>query len=183
MTVRDMILHAARILGIEQGVIAYWDDEEYTYEKDAKLLESCFYSVENNLALNYIPLYAEDTLHTSTGRLEYSALEYSPVRIVSVTNEKDEAVPYTIYPKYLKTQLGTFKVTYTYLPPQKELDDMSEFSLLISDMMLVYGILAEYCLAEGRYEDAAEWDKKYKAEIESIFRKRTCQRIRSRRWV
>ena len=183
MLVREVIMQAAQVLGIEKGILSYLDGDDEIYEKDLKQLLGCFHGVECSLALNYLPLYAEDTLHTTTGRIEYESLRYSPVLIISVTDEQGNPVPYTLYPTYIKLKAGTWKVTYTYTPMEKGVGEECDFTLLVSDRMLVYGVLAEYCLAEGRYEDAAEWDKKYKAEIESIFRKRTCQRISSRRWV
>ncbi len=183
MTVREVVLQAARVLELETRIMEYIDDGEDYAEHEAKLLLGCFHAVECNLALNYLPLYAEDTLRTTTGRLEFSAFENSPVKIIGVTDENGDPVQYTLYPKYLKTKVGTMSVTYTYTPSEKTWEEESDFSSLMPDRVLVYGILAEYCLIVGRYDDAAEWDKKYKAEVESVFKKRTCQRLSSRRWV
>ena len=183
MKVKEIVVAAAKALGIEKGISDYLSGVDATMEREEKLLENCFNLVECGLALDYLPLYAEDTLRTTTERLEYSSFTYPPVRVLSVTDLKGNPVAYTVYSKYLKVTPGTLRVVYTYTPAAKEAEDESDFGVLASKHLLVYGVLAEYCLAEGRMEEAAEWDKKYKAAIKSAYHERPCQRLSSRRWV
>ncbi|MBQ7948284.1 MAG: hypothetical protein IJ284_00840 [Clostridia bacterium] len=183
MNVKDIVLAAAQSLGIKTGVSAYFDSGDTACEREAELLLSCFNLVESGLALDYLPLYAEDTLRSANGKVEFSSFAYSPVRILDVTDSKGNAVAYTLYAKYLKAQSGTLKITYTYTPNKKGIDEESDFDLLTGDHVFVYGVLAEYCLAENMFEEAAAWDKKFKDSIEVIFHTRKCQRLSSRRWV
>ena len=60
MKVKDIVLVAARTLGIYHGVSAYFEEEDSSLEREANLLLSCFNRVECALALEYVPLYAED---------------------------------------------------------------------------------------------------------------------------
>jgi len=183
MKVKDIVLAAARSLGIYDGVEAYYAGEDMSLEREGELLLSCFNLVECGLALEYIPLYAEDELLTTINRLEFSALKNNPVRIVEVTDADGNAVSYKVYPKFLKVPAGRCKVTYTYTPNAKTIEDESDFGVLAADSLFVYGILAEFCTAEGRLEEATAWEKKYKQAIESLFKTRTCKRLQSRRWV
>lgn len=183
MKVKDIVLSAAQVLGIQEGVASYFDGSAETFKREGELLLACFNAVECGLALEYLPLYAEDELLTPTKRLEFSSFTYAPVRILNVADQKGNAVAYTLYPKYLNAQVGRLKVTYTYTPDKKDIDGESDFSLLVADTLFVYGVLAEYCMAEGRFEEASEWDKKYKEAIESVIRTRSCKRLSSRRWV
>lgn len=183
MKVKDIVLAAAQTLGFHEGVTAYFDRGEETFKREAELLLACFNRVECSLALEYLPLYAEDELLTVTERLEFSSFTYSPVRILSVEDGEGNPIKYKLYPKYLKAQAGICKVTYTYTPDEKGIDGESDYTLLTADSLFVYGVLAEYCMSEGQFEEASVWDKKYKEGIEAAFCGRTCKRLRSRRWV
>ena len=183
MKVKEIVLSVAQALGFKDGVSAYLEKGEKTYERETELILSCFNRVEGSLALEYIPLYAEDELLTTSDRIEYSALTYSPVRIVGVEDGAGNSVKYKLYPKYLKAQAGTVKVIYTYTPNEKGMDEESDFASRVSQAIFVYGVMAEYCLAEGRFEESNYWDKKYKQGLESTFLGKPCVRLATRRWV
>ena len=184
MKVKDVILEAASTLGIDvEGIEAYIIGDDDYYAKEAERLLDCYNLVENELALDYLPLYAEDELETETGRLEFAAFQYAPIRIVRVINEEGESEKYSLFPEYLKTQPGKFKVRYSYSPERKTYDGECDYVLNVSERLVYYGILAEYCLGEGRFEEASAWDKKYKDAITAACKTVPCTRLKSRRWV
>lgn len=183
MKVKDVVLSAAASLGLQEGVCAFFNGEDSSLQREAELLLECFNRVEKSLALEYLPLYAEDSLLTVRDELEYSALTYAPVRILGVKNGAGESIPYKIYPTYLKAQAGLLKITYTYTPDSKSIDDDSDFTMFTAPSMFVHGVLAEYCLSEGRLTESLAWEKKYKEGIESAFRGKKYKRLNSRRWI
>ena len=183
MNVEEIVLSAAKLLGIYDGVCAFYYDDNEELEREAKLLLSCFNLVESALALDYLPLHAEEVLRTSTGKMDFSSFAYAPIRIVKVTDANGNAEPYTLYPKYLKVRAGEWIVTYTYTPKPKEFEEESDYGIMGANHLFVYGVMAEYCLSEGRLEEAAMWDKKFKEAIESIYHTSSCQRLSSRRWI
>ena len=183
MKVKDILLAVALKLGIQEGVKDCYNDVGFDYERECALLLDCFHTVENSLALDYFPLHAEEVLRTATGAIQFSALSHAPVRILSVKNQKGEEVEYSLYPNYLKTGAGTFTITYTYTPEKSELDSEASIASFVPDYLVVYGILAEYCMAEARFEEALLWEKKYKNAIDKAYKKETCTRIRSRIWA
>lgn len=183
MKVKDVVLSAANVLGIKKGVAAYFNGESTELEREAELLLNCFNNVESSLAFDYLPLYAEDTVRTATGILEFSELTYSPVRVVSVADDLGNAASFEIFPKYLRLEPGRYRLTYTYAPNLKTIDGESDYGTLSCNSLLVYGVLSEYCLAEGRYPDADAWDKKYKRAIESTYQMGRGTVLSSRRWV
>ena len=75
------------------------------------------------------------------------------------------------------------KVHYTYTPKVKEIDEPCEFDMLSSDSILVYGTLSEYCLGEGLVAEAAEWERKWKDLISTVYHTEKCKRFHSRRWI
>ncbi len=183
MKVKEVVLAAARMLGLEEGVAAYFEEGTETLAREAKLLLECFNRVEQGLALDYLPLYAEEEFLMATDEVEYSALTYSPVRILAVTDGAGVGVKYKLYPKYLKAQSGKLKIAYTYTPTTKGIEEDSDYTLRAADCMFTHGVLTEYCLAEGRLDESLFWDKKYKEELKAAFRSQKCRRLRARRWI
>ncbi len=182
--VKDVLTLAARMLGNLESVEKYWGNAAGTVGKrDAELLLSCFHTVENELALDYLPLMAEDELVTSTGVVEYARLEKKVARILCVEDEAGEPVKYKLFPNYLKTQAGRVKITYVYTPEEKSLAGAVEYQTGVSARLFAYGVAAEYSLAVGDTQSAAVWDKKFKAAIQAAYRLRPCKKIRSRRWI
>lgn len=178
MTVKNCIKLAAVELGIADAL-----DNGDSAEKIFKLLLECYNIVENELALDYLPLTAEDEVETKTGTVEFSVLKENVVRICKAEDESGQAVKFKLFPKYLKTQPGKLKIRYTYTPQNKGLDGECECAPAVSVRMLAYGIAAEYCLCMGLYEEAAVWDKKYKGAIEAAYKATPSKRIQSRRWI
>ena len=183
MTVKEVIFAAAAELGIYKEIQEYLDYGGTEGEKNAELLLTCFNIVENELALDYFPLYAEGEVHSLTGRVEFSSFDRSVIRILRVTDEEGNKLKYTLFPSYLKTEPGTLKIAYTYTPETKAFSDDGDFYLQVSVRLMAYGVAAEYATATGLYEEAAIWDKKYKDAIEAAYRARPAERMRSRRWA
>ncbi len=183
MTVKECVITAATELGIADEVQEYFDGGSVDGQKNAQLLLTCFNLVENELALDYLPLYAEDEMSSETGKIDFSALSMPAVRILRVSDEWGNSVPFQIFPAYLKTQPGKVRVAYTYTPEEKSLDGESDFKLQASVRLMAYGIAAEYTLATGLFEEYAVWDKKYKEAIDAAYKALPCKRMRSRRWA
>lgn len=184
MTVKECVELAAVQLGIADEIQAHFDGKG-TAEgaKKAALLVTCFNIVENELALDYFPLLAEDVLTTDGGVVAFSALQNAAVRVTKVTDEWGNSTAFQLFPNYLKTQPGKVCVRYTYTPEKKTADDASDFCTSVSARLIAYGMAAEYAMSTGLFEDAAVWDKKYKDGIQAAYRLQKCERIRSRRWA
>ena len=182
MTVKDVIALAAEELGIGDVVKAYLGGDKSQGEAETKALLRCFNLVENEVALDYLPLFAEDTVFTETGAVEYSALTKEAVRILSVKDSSGNSVKYKIFPSYLSAQAGELVIRYTYTPTAKTLDDESDFLLLVSDRLLAYGMAAEYCFSCGLYDEGEAWNKKYKDALKAAYRAKPAKVMRSRRW-
>ncbi|MBR2647134.1 MAG: hypothetical protein IKD47_06230 [Clostridia bacterium] len=183
MTVKEVVIAAATSLGIGKFVREYIEGSSVYGMKNTELLLDCYNMVENELALDYLPLYAEEEVETQTGVVPYSIFSRKAVRILRVSDEWENSAKFTLFPEYLKTQQGKVKVAYTYTPEKKTIDDNSDYLVQASVRLLAYGVAAEYCLASGMYEDAAVWDKKYKDAINAAYKAAPCRRLQSRWWA
>ncbi len=184
ITVKETLREAAQSLGLGDEVEYYFSGKYTAVGKAAvELLLICFNRVENELALDYLPLVTEEEVVSGTGVVDYASLIRPAARILCVENEWGESVRYKLFPTYLKTQSGKLKIIYAYAPTAKTVEEASEYGSLVSQRLLVYGMAAEYCLAVGELTAASVWDKKYKEGIQAAYKASPCKRLRSRRWI
>ena len=183
MTVKEIVIAAAAELGVCDRVQAYLDGSVEDGKEETEALVRCFNLVESELALDYLPLYAEETLETQTGAIEYATFARSVVRVLKGTDEWGNSAPFRLFPTYLKTQGGKINVRYAYAPAVKTIEDESDYMVQASVRLFAYGIACEYSLASGMFEEASVWDKKYKEAIRASYRANPAKVMSSRRWV
>jgi hypothetical protein len=187
MKVREILSQAAFLLGKQElsdffsGTETEATTTQLQQEADAFL--RCYNMVENEVALDYLPLTTEQRLETESGKLVYTAFLRTPVSIVSVTDRYGNRLPYTVYPAYLRTKQGTAVVTYSYAPTSKTLSGESEFVARVSQNLLAFGVAGEYCLTKGMYEEAVVWDKKFRDALLCACAQNSPHVVRSRRWI
>lgn len=183
MKVKNIMIKAARLLGNADNVQSYLSGVGTSGKEQADLLLTCFNLVENELALDYIPLIKEETFTLTNGKLAYSKFSSSVVRILRVEDKNGETVPFRLFASYMEADEKTVTVRYAYTPVEKTINSESEYAVGVSERLLAYGMAAEYCTALGLYEEANVWDKKYKEGIEAARRVGTKSKLPSRRWV
>ena len=150
-----------------------YDKLPISMEEDTFL--SCYRLVEYELALNYFPLYYEEILNKdNTGKIKYCDFEYNPIRVISVKSLDGKDLKFKLFPKSLKILAGEVEnkvsIKYTHLPKSKEnLDDESSYSLEEYFNIFTFGILQEYYLQLGDYDEANNYCKLYKKEISELY--------------
>lgn len=182
MQVKEAVLLAATQLGIVDKIQECLDYDTTEGKEELDLLITCFNVVENELALDYLPLYQEEELQSLTGKINYAMLKRTAVRILQVTDADDNSLKFTIFPDCFKTQAGKIKVSYNYMPQEKSVVEKSDYETL-SPRLFAYGMAAEYATVKGLYEEANVWDKKYKEAVQAAYKLRPFVQMRSRRWV
>lgn len=165
MKVREVIQLSAELLGIE-----------LTKENTEYLLR-CYNLVENELAMDYIPLRAVDNVLIAENKIKYADLKNKPYRILdiqSVLDCQNEEIKYKLFPEYIELAKNynghRLYIKYNYVPKEKCLDDNCDYDLTLKDT-LKYGICSEYCLMQGDYETASAFNEKYKKSILCIYAK------------
>lgn len=184
MTVKDIVQYAADEIGVGSEVNRYLSGTaDAEGERMAQNLLSCFNMVENEVALDYLPLYADETKTATQGKILYSAFSHTPVHIVRIEDGKGEKVKYKLFSDHIAIADGDFKVYYAYQPQKKALNGNSDFTLSCSERLLVVGTVAEYYLRAGLLEEATLWDRRYKDALAAEVGVSRSKTMRVRRWV
>ena len=183
MKVREVVSLAAELVGVAETLETHLSGESEEEKRLENKLLHCFHIVENEVALDFLPLVAEDEVDSVAGVISFSNLTKKAVRILKIMDESGEAVKYESYPQYVKTLPGKVVVRYAYAPEEKTLDSEAEVHSSASVRLLAYGVASAYCLQEGLYAEAATWEKKYKGAVIAAYKASPAKVIRSRRWV
>lgn len=185
MKIKEVVLAAAKLLDIDKEVEEYLAGENNAGKKKAEGLISCFNLVENALALDYLPLTAQERLAVTDKKVAYAQFSKHLSRILSVTDEQGNRLPFQLFPTeiLLAAEGSSVVVEYAYLPQEKGAEEESDYQSRLSVGLMAYGVAAEYCATQGLYAEAAFWDKKYKESLAKIYQVKGGGRIRSRRWV
>lgn len=185
MKVREVILAAARLLGLENEVGEYLEDEVGTGKGKTEALLASFNLVESELALDYVPLLESEVLSATDGKILYEDFSKNPARVIAVFDVHGNRLTYQLFPTEIRLadKEKQVVVEYAYLPQEKGLGDESDFQSGVSVGLAAYGVAAEYCAAQGLYAESAFWNKKYKESIAKVGALKRGGRMQSRRWV
>lgn len=167
MKVKNIMKKAASLLGNADALTDYLNGVSNEGAKQAELLLNCFNFVENELALDYLPLIKKERYTPQGGKIFYSQFSSSVVRILDVENESGEKVDFKLFAAYMEVDATVANVRYAYTPAEKTMDGESDYKLAASERLLAFGMAAEYLAALGLLEEASVWDKKYKEGIQA----------------
>lgn len=124
--------------------------------------------VISELAASYIPMICAETVQTSNGKIVFANLTHNVTRILSVKNQFGHDAEFKLFPEYLNVFGGEYTVEYEYAPANYGLNDSVGFKNDVTAALLGYGVAAEYCVTQGRFEEAILWRKRYTAGVERI---------------
>jgi hypothetical protein len=151
-------------------------------EKDLQLLLRCFRLVCAEVAAEYAPLRAVETVRSESGTIEYAALGKSVLEILSVESG-GRKFPFAAYPSHFTAAVGDNVVTYYYMPPALRLPDALDYETAkVGAGTLAYGVAAEFCLVRSDFEQSQMWDKRYRDGLQAACRRRKEIRLPPRGW-
>ena len=183
MKVKDVIINAARLVLKDETADKYAADEslDSEEEKAIKQLIRAYNLVLKEVATDYLPLTL--TEERSGGMVEFSSFSNYPLKILSV-RRKDEKIDFEIKNSAMVLPKGEgFSISYSYLPnDQTPSDDFPYENKRVEDRAFCYGVASEFCLMNGRYDEAGNWDSKYRRAVDTVF-KHSAKKIKGRSWV
>ena len=145
----------------------------------------CYNLVENELAVDYLPLKAEEVLEAEEHLIPWESFAYAPAGVRAVlTAGREIAFEPRKEGLFLPAkEQGKVTVRYCYSPAPKEMDGESEFYGRVSARLLSFGTAREFCLSRGMFEEAKLWDSRYLAAVRAAGLPRRALSVRARRWV
>lgn len=178
MTVLDIIKTAVKLLG-DTTLLAFLngETEQPAYEEDKELLLISYNQTARSVA-TYFPLVYTESFSPVNGVVKYEVFTFNPYKIKKVISNDCN---YEILPTEIKTNRD-IKVEYCYFPKAEDYGDGYPFNFVVSDVEFSYGVLAEYLLYKGRYEESATYFDKFINALSSYNRANKKSRIPSREW-
>lgn len=174
MTLKQLIETSATYLGWQGDI---------SLNADYDILKRCANLVINELACEYAPVTTTDVLYPSNGRVKLSSLKHECIEILSVKGYSDVEVDYTVNSEEIIISSFVANVTYTYVPGTLNLEDNVPLGdRRINEKTLAYGVVAEYCLISGRYEEAVIYNNKFTSSLKSAMF-RPSARIKERKFI
>lgn len=156
MTVSEVIELSALLLDIELT-----DDIRNN-------LVRCYNLIEQELATDYFPILEVDKFFHVEDKIYYKDFSRNPYMLKGIQDFHGDSVSFRLAPEYINLiknyDGGTFFVKYYYIPDAKELYSTCTYGAEYISI-LKYGIAAEYCLANGDFEQAKIYNDKYKERI------------------
>lgn len=139
--------------------------------------------VINELSSSYIPMKTKEKKSVSDGKIFYSSLKFNPVKILGVYDENGDRLSFEIRPEYLITEQCEVTVVYAYTPKSVGLNgEVGYDERDVSVSVLAYGVAAEFCLVQGRTDEAVTWRKRYSSGVEGFCMPEN-KRIKRRGWL
>ena len=169
MTIKDIIKTAAVLMNLTD-VVEYLGDNAAAPASATLARADALTRLANltvsELAATYAPMVCAEEVETADGKIVFANLSHNITKILSVKNQFGQDAEFKIYPEYLKVFGGRFTVEYEYAPANYGLNDSVGFNGKITAALLGYGVAAEYCITEGRFEEAVLWRKRYTEGVE-----------------
>ena len=186
MRIIDIVKSVALLVGLD-GVTSILNgelcEETTTSQKEVELLVTCYNVVAEEIASEYFKLKAVDTLvPDASGVCSLTSLTYAPTEILKVYNTSGNQIKPVILQDKIVT-LNNIMVEYSYIPPYKNLNDVSDYkNTCITKRVLSYGVATEFCLIKGSFEEASVWHQKYVDALKGVLRKTTLKKLKGRVW-
>ena len=190
MTVRDILINTGVMIG-RPDVVDYFCDQvnmgEDIYE-DITFLVKVLNVVLTELASTYMPLTTKEEVTFYDGQYQYAEFSKKVVKILNVYDNSGDKKAFTETAEYIQlencnSQLLDLTVEYQFLPEEYFEDSEVDYSERnISAKVLAYGVASEYCISQGRFEEAVMYHKRYVYAIQEIKGIKNAK-IKSRSWV
>lgn len=165
--VSELIKKAMILVGRYDAAQTYGDgdltDEQSVLVKN---LLYCFNAVADELTRHYFPVIVEQSFTAVSGKVYFTKFTYNPGKVVSVTDSDGNAVKYKQYYDRIEVDENYVVVKYCALHSTKEETDESGLDGRMGDVLVSYGMAAEYCLINGECSLAEMWENRYRAELD-----------------
>lgn len=150
--------------------------------KKLKVLLRCANIIYSEIASDYMPLKAKETITVDDNIIKYSVFSKRIIDIVKILKD-NQMVNFTLYPNYIEVNAeGDVEVIYNYLPNEITLDDDIAYGIKLSPITFAAGVAGEYALVMNMYEEALAFERKFKEGIINNVSEKKSRYLKKRRW-
>lgn len=186
MTVKDMIALSAKIIK-NYNVVDYLNDRVVEDIVDAKQVTEdllrCYNIIIEELACEYYPLKKSEVVYVSDNKIFTSNFVFTPLKIVTIRDEKDRKCCFKFVNDYLQVKNGVLTVTYEYKPDMATLFDEYVYdNSILGNFAVAYGVVSEYLAECGVFSQAEKYYQKYQNAVSGRLKETRNLKLPQRRW-
>lgn len=153
---------------------------------DSKILVNCLNVVLNDICSNYFEIKKVYENHFTNKVLLNNILgDFDLKDIIAVYDLTGAEISYSISNGYIITDRVGFRVEYTVFPlTVKTKTDSIDFweNKSLKSFIIAQGVVAEFYLIKGCFEESQIWDQKFRQSMHSIAQPRKEIKMPVRRW-
>lgn len=177
----------AGYLGLDTLLKALKDNTTLS-QSDADCLDDilqCMNIVAGDIAVYVMPLTKSKPITVVNGTSYYSQIAPDLCEVLSLRDKAGNNVSFTPYSDRITADDGSYTVCYSYLPTSLQMNSVLPFPKGMSDKLLVYGTVAEFCLLHGRNNDAVAFNDLFYKEIDKYETRKSAKprACSARRWL
>ena len=175
MTVREVLINTGILIG-RQDIVSYFGEQinvgDETYE-DVTFLLKIINLVVSELSATYLPLISKQFVTFYDGLLSYDELYGKVVKIINVYDRAGKNVDFIDGAEEIllkdNNSYAELFVEYQYL--LEEYTEESEIGYQERDIparVIAYGVAAEYCISQGKFDEAVMHHKRYMSALQEM---------------
>jgi len=189
MTVGDILKYVGIMIS-RIDVCDYFGEQNNNGEEtyfDILTLLKIINLVVSELSSTYLPLTTEQNVTFDDGKFAYSDLEKKVVKILDVHDGMGNKISYTETAEYIEldsTYSSTSALTVVYQFAPEEYNEESEIDYDEKDIparVIAYGVAAEYCISQSRFDEATFHYDRYISAIQELKGVKN-RKIKARSW-
>ena len=188
MIVKNIVKNAAMFLNLndllETTLLGGSKTADDVQTEEINFLVACCNLACNQVASEYITLTDTKSLTSTTGMISYPSISSKTIVDILKVKQNGVEVEFSCKPNRLETSPGDLEIVFAYQPLVSNINSTIDFNnFKLSERVLSYGVVAEYCYIGGRYDDATIWDNRFKTSLININRPRRELKIKKRLWI
>ena len=145
------------------------------------ILRRCANLVLANIASNHRDCESKQTFTVTDGRIEYKQFDKTFLRAKSVFVNGAEA-NYSLFIDFIGVPNGRAEITYYYVPSYPDDLNYEIFVPNLSEQTFIYGVITEYALIAGSFNEAKAWNEKFESGLFGTSDKNKTLKLKAERW-
>ena len=178
MTVLDVLKKAILILQDDELYKGITENDE-KFESEKELLLTAYNQAVTSVS-TYFPCSFTENFQPINGVVSYERFTYNPYKIKSYKAENN-SLSVKILPTEIRCE-GDIEVTYYYFATANNVNENYPFEGVVSVDNVVYGVLAEYLLFKGRYEESSTYFDLFLKALKNLSYRAKKPKIQAREW-